>query len=296
MATEKPKPNVISMFRPGPRLENEPEATLAKAPVAKLGSATALPRAKLDLTGKPKVWFLVGPNGSGKTVFARWMGWQMAEGGRSAIQAALDPQNRALANWFQGVIQPDGNDAAQTTRWLADLLEHLTVSHESAVLDFGGGDTALSRLITEIPDLVSVMTAAGVHPVLCCMIGPRVDDLSWLSSLHDAGFLPPATMIVLNEGKVDSTILREEAFARVLRHSAFTGAVNAGAVPLWMPRLEPEVALEIEGKQLTFGQARDGHVPEGVKFSPIGGFRRSMVGRWLGRMEQEFAPVATWRL
>jgi hypothetical protein len=61
-----------------------------------------------------------------------------------------------------------------------------------------------------------------------------------------------------------------------------------------MPRLEPEVMSEIENKRLHFGHARDGTVPAGRTFSPIGGLRRSMVGRWLERMEQEHEPIRSW--
>ena len=86
----------------------------------------------------------------------------------------------------------------------------------------------------------------------------------------------------------------DEAFASVTRHSAYRAAIARGAVPLSMPRLEPEVAQEIEVKRLQFGAARDGQVPPGAKFAPIGSFNRSMVRRWLVRMEEEFAPVASW--
>jgi len=208
--------------------------------------------------------------------------------------AALDPQNRSLATWFGGVMQPDTNDGTQTARWLRDLLEHAMAHLESAILDFGGGDTALAKLVNEAPDLGTMLVEAGVNPIACYMVGPRVEDLASLDALERAGFQPAATVIVLNEGRVDSTLTREEAFARVLRHSAFTRAVERGAVVLWMPRLEPEVAAEIEGKRLTFGQARDGQVPTGAKFPPIGGFKRSMVRRWLEAMQHEFRPVASW--
>ena len=213
---------------------------------------------------------------------------------RVASMAALDPQNRSLATWFQDVMQPDTNDGVQTARWLSDYLDYLMAQKASAILDFGGGDTALAKMVHEVPDLCAVMTAAGVAPVACYMIGPRVEDLASLDALEQAGFQPPATMIVLNEGRVDSSLSRDEAFARVFRHSAFTRVVDRGAVVLWMPRLEPEVAAEIEGKRLTFGQARDGQVPPGAKFGPIGGFKRSMVRRWLEAMEHEFGPVASW--
>ncbi len=293
---EKNKPVAeIIPFRRGASLDDESEIPLASA-----SSSTAvagrdrLGPVALNLTGKPKVWFLIGPNGSGKTALARWIGWNVAGEGRTVLMAALDPQNRSLATWFSNVMQPDNNDGTQTARWLRDFLQHAMDRMESAILDFGGGDTALAKLVNEAPDLDAVLAAAGVTAVACYMIGPRVEDLASLDALERAGFQPAATVIVMNEGRVDSTLSREEAFARVLRHGAFTRAVARGATVLWMPRLEPEVAAEIEGKRLTFGQARDGQVPAGAKFAPIGGFKRSMVRRWLDAMVHEFAPVASW--
>jgi len=291
----KPKADILP-FRRRVGLEDEPEIALASASVAATPAATEkLPPSSIDLTGQAKAWFLVGPNGSGKTALARWMGWKLSGNtDRVALMAALDPQNRSLATWFQNVAQPDTNDSVQTARWLSDYVEYLMEQRASAILDFGGGDTALAKMVHEVPDLCTTMTAAGVVPVACYMVGPRVEDLASLDALEQAGFQPPATAIVLNEGRVDSTLSREEAFARVLRHSAFDRAVKRGASVLWMPRLEPEVAAEIEGKRLTFGQARDGLVPADAKFGPIGGFKRSMVRRWLDAMESEFSPVASW--
>jgi hypothetical protein len=126
-------------------------------------------------------------------------------------------------------------------------------------------------------------------------IGKSLDDITGLESLEASGFQPRSTLLVLNEGTVDSVLSREEAFARILRHSAFKNAMARGAIPIWMPKLEPEVSQEIEGKRLTFGQARDGLVPEGRTFSPIGGLERSMVIRWLDRMDESFKAIQSWR-
>ena len=277
------------------RAEDEPEVKVSAAPVVPRPQQPRLQVDVLDLTGKPKVVMLLAPGGAGKTFLARLLGERMADAGREALLCALDPGNRALARWFEGVEQPPSADSAQSARWLRAALRHLLAERESAIMDFGGGgDVALAKLVELAPDIADTMSAGGVELVACYLISPRIDDLAILDSLEQAGFQPRCTMLVLNEGRVDSALTREEAFARILRHSAFRSAVSRGAVPIWFPKLEPEVAAEIEGKQLTFGQARDGLVPEGRTFSPIGGIERAMVRRWLERVEQEFAPVHSW--
>jgi hypothetical protein len=291
---QKPKADVVSLFRRRPVGEDEPEVRVGLPPTSDAATSGGRAKAGADLSGKPKVLFVIGPGGTGKTAEVRWLGWRMAEAGREALLAALDPQNRSLATWFDGVEMPPNSDGTQTARWLRELLGFLMQQQSSAVLDFGGGDTALAKLIDLAPSIAGTMEAAGVIPVALYMVAPRQDDLASLESLEAAGFQPKATAIILNEGRVDSTMARDEAFARVLRHSAFQAAIGRGAIPIWMPRLEPEVMQEIEGKRLTFGQARDGIVPDGRTFAPIGGFERSMVGRWLDRMEQEHEPIRSW--
>ena len=99
---------------------------------------------------------------------------------------------------------------------------------------------------------------------------------------------------MFNEGRADSSMSRDEAFARVLRHSSVRSALERGAVPIWLPRLEPEVMQEVEGKRLQFVQARDGQVPASASFAPIGGFERAMVRRWMERMEAAHTAISTW--
>ena len=67
-----------------------------------------------------------------------------------------------------------------------------------------------------------------------------------------------------------------------------------GEVVVWLPALDSTVRDEVEAKRLDFGMARDGLVPEGAPFPPVGGLRRSIVTKWLAEMEAAFAPVARW--
>jgi hypothetical protein len=77
-------------------------------------------------------------------------------------------------------------------------------------------------------------------------------------------------------------------------HSAYRAAVARGATEVWMPRLDPAVAQEIEAKRIGFIQARDGISPVGRKVASLGPFDRSRVRRWLEIMAAEMTPIASW--
>jgi hypothetical protein len=105
------------------------------------------------------------------------------------------------------------------------------------LVDLGGGDTTLRRLVTQLPDLVAIFEAQGFAVVLYYTVGPQEEDLSPLATMEGLGFKPTATAIALNEAMAEVGDPRESAFARILRHSVFLTAVGRGAVPIWMPRL-----------------------------------------------------------
>ena len=114
------------------------------------------------------------------------------------------------------------------------------------------------------------------------------------SAYQVLGFKPTATVLVRNEGLADPMADREDAFARVLRHSAYKLAVARGAVEVWMPRLDAVVAQEIEAKRLGFLPARDAVSPEGRTVAPLGPFDRSRVRHWLVTMAAEMVPLMSW--
>lgn len=290
-AAQRKIASVVRLFRRGPDIyDGEEEVEVGLPPAIAPVTDRQVSAAAVDLTGKPKVWFAVGPGRSGKTMLLRWAAEEI--GDRPVIYAAADPQNRSLKSYIEGVAEPPTNDAAAVTRWLEELIEFVTAEKASALVDLGGGDTSLERLITQMPDLASTMTEAGVTPVLMYLLGPRLDDLASLASFEAAGFQPPATALILNEGLADP--YTTEPFARIIRHSAYKAAVARGAVELRMPRLDPEVAAEIEAKRLRFAYARDGIVPDGRRVTPVGGLKRSKVRQWLAAMERDFAPVRSW--
>ncbi|ATR19261.1 hypothetical protein CTJ15_02540 (plasmid) [Roseomonas sp. FDAARGOS_362] len=236
----------------------------------------------------------MGPGRSGKTTLLRYILEEARSGQPAPIAAALDPQNRSLATFVNDVAQPDTNDPTGVARWAEELLGFVMTEKQSALLDMGGGDLSMGKLLEDVPDLAGSLEEAGVHPVAIYTLSPRVDDLSVLAGYEAQGFQPKATALILNAGLADPTMPREDAFARVLRHSAFRAAVERGAVPIWMPRLDAGVAAEIEGKRLRFGQARDGQTPADQPGAILGPFDRSRVRKWMADMAASLVPIRSW--
>lgn len=289
---EKPAANVISLFGTQPDIEEEeiPVGLSSQRPTALRAATPAAVAA--DLSGKPKVWLTIGRGKTGKTTLIRYAAEQTAAAGRTVMLADMDRTNATLASYFEDVQRPPEGDEATVAKWLERLLGFVMTKKLSAYIDLGGGDTTLRRLVTEVPDLVATLDAAGIGPVAVYMLGPQTDDLSPLATLEQASFQPKATMLVLNEALIETAVSREEAFARVLRHSAFREAAARGAEIVWMPRLLP--AGEIEARRVFYGQAASGAIREGRKQTALGPFDQGRVRAWLDNMRAEFAGVQSW--
>jgi hypothetical protein len=291
--TDKMPLNVISLFGAAPEMD-EDEIAVGIETEQSIGvrAAPAVSKSHLDLTGKPKVWFIIGRGKTGKTTLLRFAAEEAAAAERRVLLADLDRSNATLASYFQDVQRPPGGDEAGVTAWMEKLLTFIMAEKATALIDLGGGDTTLRRLVSEVPDLVATLESAGVAAVAIYMLGPQPDDLAPLATLEASGFQPAATLLVLNEGLIETPVSREEAFARVLRHSAFKAAAGRGAEIVWMPRLLP--AGEIEARRVLFGQAERGATREGRKQTPLGPFDQARVRAWLRSIRSEFAGVSSW--
>jgi hypothetical protein len=276
-------------------LENEKEIPVGPALSRAPEDASALPAVTaVDLGAGPKAVFVMGPGRSGKTTLLRFIMESVRPGGPAPLAAALDPQNRSLASFLNDVAQPPTTDPVGVARWAEELLGFVMAEQQGALLDMGGGDLSLGKLLEDVPDLAEALEQAGVPAVALYTLSPRVDDLGVLAGYAAQGFQPRATALILNAGLADPTLAREEAFARVLRHSVFRAAVARGAVPIWMPRLDATVAAEIEGKRLRFGQARDGQAPADQPGAVLGPFNRSRLRKWMTEMDAALAPIRSW--
>jgi hypothetical protein len=244
--------------------------------VARVTASTAI-----DLSGKRKVWFVVGRGGVGKTHLLRWAGELADQRGGETISAAIDPANRSWRLFREGVHEPDTTDPQSVAEWTADLLNHLMQpdTTASALIDTGGGDTSLALLVRTMPDLAAVLEDAGVVPVLVHVLGNNPQDLVPMAEIDDTGFRPAATMVVCNE-RFD----RRNQFGRILRHDVFQAAINRGAQHVWMPYMTKSASELVDARRLPFLQAGNS----------IGPFNGAAVRGWLKAMGDEFAPVMSW--
>jgi hypothetical protein len=263
-----------------------PSPRLSAARTALRPEPRPTPTSVIDLTGQPKVIMASGTGGTGKTTLLRWICEKAFErdDGNQLMLATVDPVNRELAQYFADTVSPNTRDAAA---WLERLLAKIVETKWSAAIDFGGGDTSLPKLVEEIPDLLTVMNEAAIAPVAMYLLSPRVDDLTPLSEMQEAGFQPKATALVLNEGRVDTSRDPAREFALLRRHPVYRAAIENGAVEVWMPRLY--AAQQIEARRITYRQAA-----AGTGTAPLGVFDRSRVHRWLATMDTAFAPIASW--
>ena len=293
MATHA-KPHVIDVFQPDQDADGVGrDVAVGRGLDRRTVTEASFPSA-INLAGQPKVIMAIGAGNTGKTTFLRYIAEKAVEQEANVVFAAVDPENRELADYFAGVQQPPSYDPVAVAKWVEQFLSWVMKNQRSAVIVFGGGDTSLTRLISEVPDIAEMMEGAGVHPVAIYLLSPRLGDLSALGTLEAAGFRPKATAILRNEGVADPTLPRERAFARTMRHPTYEAAIARGAVPLWMPRLH--AAKEVEDRRITFAQARDGKMPEGRQGVPMNPFDSGRVRVWLEHMDAELAPVRSWLL
>jgi hypothetical protein len=241
-----------------------------------------------DLNGKPKILMAIGAGHSGKTTLLKWCVEQILERESTAKLVAIDPENRDLKNFFQNVYEPVDSDPAGVAIFLKGFFDALVRDQSSGLIDTGGGDTVIGRIVSEMPTIVADLSDAGITMVVAYMFSPRLADLSALATMEGAGF-HPTTALILNEGRVEVGQDPDQAFALLRRQSAYRAALDRGAIELRMPRLP--VAKKVEDRRLQFRQAAQGKIPEGRKVAPLGWSDRVSLKAWLARMDDAMAPI-----
>lgn len=241
----------------------------------------------MDLSGRPKIIFVIGRGKTGKTTLLRWMAEKALEADRAFLMADIDPTNASFSSYFPNVSRPAGFDPVEVRAWLLRFIDYATGQKNTAIIDLGGGDTALRSLLSEMPTIFAEIEAAGLAPVAYYMCGPQPDDLAPIVTLSSHGFVPEARAIIFNEGIAEPGLPRLQSFADVRNHPIVRGKIAEGTLLLWMPRLF--AAAAIENWRSSFAMARDGRTE-----LPLNIFDRTRVRAWLETMDRRFAGVMSW--
>lgn len=241
----------------------------------------------MDLSGQRKIIFVVGRGKTGKTTLLRWMAEKALGGERDFLMADIDPTNASFSSYFPDVSRPAGYDPVVVRSWLLRFINYAVEQNRTAIIDLGGGDTALRSLLEEMPTIFAEIEAAGLAPVAFYMCGPQPDDLAPIVTLSSHGFTPAARAIVFNEGVGEAGQARAHEFAEVCSHPIVKKELSQNALALWMPRLF--AAGAVENRRSTFADARDGKTEVALNM-----FDRTRVRAWLEAMGRRFAGVTTW--
>lgn len=289
MAVKSLRDNVISLFGKETEL---PPTPLDIGHLFLEAEELASHEAGIDLSGKPKVVFLIGTGKVGKTTFARWVAERSKQRDVDPppIVVSVDPGKRDLALYHSDTYQPTSNNPSVVVTYLQKMIVQLLKVKRSAVIDFGAGDTALLRLLTQIPDLHTMLEEGGVEPVALHFLSPQVDDLTTLMATERAGFRPRATALLRNIGRTDTSKSVAGWFAHISRQPGYLEAVGRGAVEVWFPKLHAADAIEVRraGFWAAINHAAD------VGSAPLDMIEHRQVSRWLGQMEECMLPIASW--
>ena len=245
------------------------------------------PQDGVDLSGRSKIIFVIGRGKTGKTTLLRWMAEQALDDKRAFLMADIDPTNASFSSYFPNVSRPAGYDPVEVREWLLRFIAYAIEQRTTAIIDLGGGDTALRSLLTEMPTIFADIQGAGLAPVALYMCGPQPDDLAPIVTLSSHGFAPDARAIVFNEGVAEAGLPREQSFAEVVDHPVVHNEIQDGALILWMPRLF--AAAAVENRRASFAAARDGKTEVALNM-----FDRTRVRAWLEAMVHRFSGVRSW--
>ncbi len=274
-----------------PRFDPAKSTQLPTFEIKPLGSHKTAPSRPIaqgvDLSDRPKIVMAAGRGKTGKTTMLRWMAERGLANGSRFLMADIDPTNASFSAYFPDTVRPDSVEPTAVRRWLQEFLQFALAERMTALIDLGGGDTALRSIVAEMPAFNDMIEQAGHAVALFYLVGHQPEDMTPIATMADLGFNPAARAIVLNEGTAPIGVLRDQAFARVVSHPLFGDQIANGAISLWMPRLH--AADAVEARQASFYAARDGKTKH-----PIGIFDRSRVNTWLRAMDEQFGGVTSW--
>ena len=245
-----------------------------------------MPKATPAPERRPVLLTTVGRQRVGKTTFLNILIQALRSQGADMVVWNADQLNTThnLAVFHQDVVQPRSSDFEDVKAWLEERIQDQIDGQYNALLDVGGGETPLSRLVREVP-IVRSLERRGIRVVLVHVIGPDPADIDYLAHYmrHDL-FAPEATLIVLNAGLVLSGRSVGQAFDTILRHPTVVEATEKGAQIAFMPALA--CMTKVTDCALGFAEAGEGITKPGQ--ARLSFFDQERVGIWWERDVPEF--------
>lgn len=207
---------------------------------------------------RPVLIIVVGRQRVGKTTLLNTTVQFIRTHGGEVVVWNADMLNRtySLSMFSDDVLEPSSGDAEDVKAWLEGRFTHMIQHRYNAVLDIGGGDTPLARLVEEVP-IVRTLERRGIRVLLVHVLGTEMADLDYLERFLSENLLAPeATLIVLNDGLVLTGRSAHFAFAAVKEHHAFLKAVQNGAKIVLMPKLA--CMSQVTDRGMSFTDAMNG--------------------------------------
>lgn len=233
------------------------------------------------MKAKPVIMMVLGRQRVGKTSFLNATAQYFARRGAEFEIWDGDQQNTTynMSLFHKNALRPPSMDGEEVREWLEQRFISVVQNRQSAILDIGGGDTALARLVHDVP-VAEMLESEGVGVVLVHVVGPETPDLDYLARFTENDlFVSSRTLIVFNGGLVLTGKSPQAAFKQITEHPAILGAIGDGAVSVYMPRLA--CMSDVTDRGLTFEQALAGE--RGSGDYPLGMFDIARVRKWWDR-------------
>ncbi len=231
----------------------------------------------------PVALWALGRQRVGKTTFlTALLDTVRAKGGTPEIwNADIHNHSSSLSVYFPDAQIPPHRIMGEQRRWLEERLEAQQVSRRDALLDVGGGATALQEIVDDGP-IAEVLEEQGIRLTVVYVVGPDVADVDYLEDMKRRGLMVPRrSLIVLNGGLVPRGYDAAITFRPVLQHPVVAEALGDGAKAIMMPGLSN--MDEVVRQELSFARYLDPASPG--RHPPITPWNRMKVRKW---MQQDF--------
>jgi hypothetical protein len=205
----------------------------------------------------------------------------------------LHNRTHSLSLFHKDAVEPAAMTTVEEQRtWIEERVRDQVAGRFDAVLDVGGGITALNTLVEEVR-LVEMLERRGIRTVLLYVLGNERADLDYLERFAaNRAFMPKSTIIVFNAGLLTNGVSLSTAFTKLMTHPVVQDAIEQGAEVRQMPALGCMAAVTDRG--LNFADFADGKQADGHPETSF--FDQERVFLWLNRhMPAFFAGLPpTW--